>query len=126
MKHRMFTLFGSASLFAIAATAVPHAAFAQGASATGFELEEIVVTARRKDESLQDVPTTINAVTSEDIQKLNFRDFDLLAFGPVVPEAGKAFDLYWNSEYSYPIDTLRKKPTKPEDLAAAIAQAARI
>ena len=41
-------------------------------------------------------------------EKLDFRDFDLLAVGPVVPEAEEGFDHYWNSEWAYPIDTLRK------------------
>lgn len=36
---------------------------------------DIVVTARRRDESLQDVPQTVNAVTSEQIGKLNLLDF---------------------------------------------------
>lgn len=35
---------------------------------------EIIVEARRKSESLQDVPLTVNAVTSETIAKLNIRD----------------------------------------------------
>lgn len=38
-------------------------------------LEEIIVTARRKDERLQDVPTTINVVTAEDLNRLNIREF---------------------------------------------------
>jgi iron complex outermembrane receptor protein len=60
-------------------------AFAQDTAAThgATALEEVVVTARRKEESLQDVPTTINAVTGADIQKLNFRDFKEIA--SVVP-----------------------------------------
>ncbi|MCE7798291.1 TonB-dependent receptor plug domain-containing protein [Sphingobium sufflavum] len=37
--------------------------------------EDIIVTARRKDERLQDVPTTINAVTADAIDKLNLREF---------------------------------------------------
>jgi putative cardiolipin synthase len=51
-------------------------------------------------------------------EKINFRDFDILAVGPVVPDAGKSFDAYWNSEWAYPIDTLRKK-RKPEEIASA-------
>jgi iron complex outermembrane receptor protein len=84
MKSRVSAGLASASLFMIAATASTQTAFAQGASDTaGFELEEIVVTARRKDESLQDVPTTINAVTGADIEKLNIKKFDDIA--TVVP-----------------------------------------
>jgi iron complex outermembrane receptor protein len=40
------------------------------------QVEEIVVTARRRDESLQDVPQTVNAVTNETIQKLNILKFE--------------------------------------------------
>jgi iron complex outermembrane recepter protein len=36
----------------------------------------IIVTARRREESLQDVPVSINAVTPEDIAELNLRDFE--------------------------------------------------
>ncbi|WP_243652450.1 TonB-dependent receptor [Novosphingobium sp. PhB165] len=36
----------------------------------------IIVEARRRDESIQDVPMAVNAVTSEQIQKLNMRDFN--------------------------------------------------
>jgi putative cardiolipin synthase len=39
---------------------------------------------------------------------LDFRDFDLLAVGGVVPEAEAAFDRYWNSPWAYPITALRK------------------
>jgi len=39
-------------------------------------LEEIVVTARRRDESLQDVPLTVNAVGSQQIADLNIREFE--------------------------------------------------
>jgi putative cardiolipin synthase len=39
---------------------------------------------------------------------LDFRDFDLLAIGPVVAQAEGAFDQYWNSRWSYPITSLTK------------------
>jgi iron complex outermembrane receptor protein len=39
-------------------------------------LSEIVVTARRKAESLQAVPQTVNAVTGSTLEKLNIRQFD--------------------------------------------------
>lgn len=37
---------------------------------------DIIVTARRRDESAQDVPLVVNAVTGEDIEKLNLRNFN--------------------------------------------------
>lgn len=42
-------------------------------------LEEVVVTARRKDESIQDVPLTVNVVTSEALDNLNIRKFEDLS-----------------------------------------------
>jgi iron complex outermembrane receptor protein len=36
---------------------------------------DIVVTARRREERLQDVPTTVNVVSNETLQKLNLRNF---------------------------------------------------
>jgi putative cardiolipin synthase len=41
-------------------------------------------------------------------KKLGFRDFDLLAIGPVVAQAEGSFDQYWNSRWSYPITSLTK------------------
>ena len=68
--------------FALAAPAfAQNASTAPGVAEGG--LEEIVVTARRRDESIQDVPTTINAVTGAEIAKLNIRKFEDIA--TVVP-----------------------------------------
>lgn len=39
---------------------------------------------------------------------VNFSDLDLLAYGRVVHEVEQAFDSYWNSAFSYDIETLRK------------------
>src|SRR6185295_11806857 len=38
-------------------------------------LEEVIVTAQKKDDTLQTVPMTVNAVTSETIEKYNMLDF---------------------------------------------------
>ena len=54
-------------------------------------------------------------------RKLDFRDFDLLAIGAVVPQTEAAFDRYWNSQWAYPIGTLRK-PASREDLRRARAR----
>ena len=64
---------------AIALT-IPAQVFAQTAAAPAqaavseFEATEIIVTARRRDERLQDVPSVINVVTGEQVAKLNFRE----------------------------------------------------
>ncbi|MCE7796535.1 TonB-dependent receptor [Sphingobium sufflavum] len=56
-----------------------YPAFAQSAQSEGasarVESEEIVVEARRKQESVQDVPTVVNVVTSDTLAKLNLRQF---------------------------------------------------
>jgi iron complex outermembrane receptor protein len=92
MTVRLTAAFCGASLFALA-----FAASAQAASATTAAtavpaaeagndetmLGEVVVTARRRSESLQEVPITVNAVTSEQLQKLNLRQFSDIA--SVVP-----------------------------------------
>lgn len=62
-------------------------AFAQSDSAPALHEEgsdeEIIVQARRRDESVQDVPLVVNAVSSDSIQKLNFREFkDVAALVP--------------------------------------------
>lgn len=55
----------------------------EAATEEAFAGEDIVVTARRRDESLQDVPLTVNAVTSATIEKLNIRDLkDITAVVP--------------------------------------------
>ena len=47
-------------------------------------------------------------------KKLGFRDFDLLAIGPVVREAEGSFDNFWNSKWAYPINSLRKPASQAE------------
>ena len=99
MKHRVINALASSSLLAIAFTAGAQTE-SEVATETGAEagdaglaataaapaaaaadegnigVEEIVVTARRKSESLQDIPQTVNAVTSETLEKLNILDFE--------------------------------------------------
>lgn len=74
--HFMAVLLGTTAL---AATSAP--VFAQSAppqtqpDPATSTVDDIVVTARRKTESLQDVPTTVTAVTGETVEKLNFTGF---------------------------------------------------
>ena len=87
MKSLMSVVLAGASVFAISSAA--SAAVAQPASAPAAapaeetSLGEIVVTARRRSESLQEVPQTVNAVTADTLQKLNIRQFaDIQAVAP--------------------------------------------
>ncbi|MGO4170343.1 TonB-dependent receptor [Novosphingobium sp. YAF33] len=63
-------LLASTSLFAVAPPA-----WAQSAPAAENAADIIIVQARRRDEDVQDVPAVIDTVTSEEIAKLNIRDF---------------------------------------------------
>ena len=65
-----------------AQTGAPAAPDAQG-EAPAVSLEEIVVTARRRGESLEDVPQTVSAVTQSDVQQLNL--LNLQDLSGVVP-----------------------------------------
>ncbi|MFC4312543.1 TonB-dependent receptor [Steroidobacter flavus] len=77
MRTRILDLATGSGLLLIAATvsaqSVPVAAPEEAAS---VGVEEIVVTARRRFESLQDVPQTVNAVTSDALQELNLQRFE--------------------------------------------------
>lgn len=45
-------------------------------------------------------------------QTTNFVDLDVLAAGPAVRQLSSAFDAYWNSEFSYPVQALAPEPSK--------------
>ncbi len=49
---------------------------------------------------------------------VNFADLDLMAFGPVLPELGESFDLYWNSEFAVPIAAFSRLDWTPAELDA--------
>lgn len=68
----------AASFIGVSLLTLSLPAFAQEAPVEdeGASANEIVVQARRKDESAQDVPVVVQAVTSEDIAKLNLRKFE--------------------------------------------------
>ena len=69
---------GKLALASVSLWAITVPAFAQGNADSGessASSADIIVSARRKDESLQDVPLTVNAVTAEAITKLNVREF---------------------------------------------------
>ncbi|AIF46085.1 phospholipase D family protein [Dyella japonica] len=49
----------------------------------------------------------------------HFRDLDVVAIGPVVPQASEAFDAYWNCAAAYPLNQLAKDKASGQRLAAA-------
>lgn len=79
MKRRFATLLlGSISVFALAAPAL----------ADNGQIEEVVVTASKRAEKLQNVPMGVSAVTSDTLQRLNVTSFsDLVAQVPSMAES---------------------------------------
>jgi iron complex outermembrane receptor protein len=83
MKPRNRVAFATASLLTLAAATTVHAAQpapapaeATAAPAQDVTLGEIVVTARRRSESLQQVPQSVTAITADTLGKLNLKNFD--------------------------------------------------
>ena len=76
-------LLGTVSLFAIA---LPEPSFAQQSdqpAASNSGLEEIVVTARRKDEKLQTVPIAVSVMNNEQLQQRSITNIESL--GSAIP-----------------------------------------
>ena len=48
----------------------------------------------------------------------NFIDFDLLLTGAVLPQLNESFDVYWNSEHAFPVQTIAAS-TEPADALRA-------
>jgi len=49
-------------------------------------------------------------------QARNFRDFDLVTAGSIVPELTAGFDLFWNSGWAFPIPEITHKYASDSDL----------
>jgi iron complex outermembrane receptor protein len=79
MKSRPSTALAGVSLLVIAsavsAQAPPAQRTPQEAAAAFPELEEIIITARRKEESLQNVPESVSVVSSAAVQQYNLLTF---------------------------------------------------
>ena len=70
----VLTLFSFSNLFAD--EAVENSS---SGSPISSDIEEIVVTARAKDESIRDIPVAITAYTEEEMENLNINTLDDLA-----------------------------------------------
>ncbi|HEX3896851.1 MAG TPA: phospholipase D family protein, partial [Rudaea sp.] len=58
----------------------------------------------------------------------HFRDLDVIMIGPVVPEASRAFDIYWNDHAAYPVkafDTTHADGADVDKLRQRLKQDAR-
>jgi iron complex outermembrane receptor protein len=98
MKQRHSGMLARSSFCALASISTVHAARADAPTAregaTSDSLEEIVVTAERKEQLLQDVPASVGVVTSQDIEKyniLNFQDIQKLVPGLQLINFGNGF-----------------------------------
>ena len=58
----------SRSLLCLIATLIFQTGHAQESSGSGYILEEIVVTARKREERLQDTPVAISAFTAQELE----------------------------------------------------------
>src|SRR5882672_5713066 len=78
MPHSSRSKLAIAITAALSGAASMHVApaAAAGASATESTLEEIIVTARKRTENLQDVPISIDVFTSKDLQNLGISQFE--------------------------------------------------
>ena len=76
MRTRLTSIAAGASLLVLGTHAAAQSAPVTSAAPSGeATLGEIVVTARRRTESLQEVPQTVDAVTAETLQKLKITTF---------------------------------------------------
>jgi iron complex outermembrane receptor protein len=83
MINKHFRIAGVAAAVASLLGTAQLAGAQNAAGAEDLGLEEIVVTARKREESLQDVPLTVTAVTATQIAELGIKDSrDLALFTP--------------------------------------------
>ena len=74
---------GTGTVAAAVATALAGTAHAQAQQPAAFELQEIVVSARKRDENLNDVPVAISAFNAQEIESAGItRPQDFVALTP--------------------------------------------
>jgi len=66
----------SAAVFAALASQGQNATAQNSGSEDSLSLDEIVVTAQRRSENIQDVPITVQALTSETLENLKVTTID--------------------------------------------------
>lgn len=107
IQVRSWRLACASALLACAA-AVPQGALAQNPAADSLALEEVVVTARKRQESLQDVPVSITAFSSEAIEERGLENvYDLAKLTPNLSfnqSQGRNFDRPVIRGQSYVLD----------------------
>jgi iron complex outermembrane recepter protein len=87
LKHNRKVAYAISAALASAAQTAAYAADEDNANAGG--IGEVVVTAQRRSESIQDVPITVQAITGAQLKQLNVVSFnDLLKYTPNVTFSG--------------------------------------
>jgi iron complex outermembrane receptor protein len=76
-------LLASSALLTVTATAQSQSTAPSAASENRAQLEEVTVTANRREESLQEVPVSVTALTSDVLERSNVRELgDLVNLSP--------------------------------------------
>src|SRR3546814_7423573 len=75
-RHIRASASASAICFSLFVAATPAPAFAQAAQAENYQDEGIVVTARKREELLIDVPQTVQAVSRQEISKAGIENLE--------------------------------------------------
>ena len=91
LKHNSFTTRRTLLATALVATAIPTVA-------ENLMLEEVLVTAQKRQQTVQDVPSSVAAFSSEMLEQSNTRDFDDLskiASGMEITTSGDGFGPPW-------------------------------
>ena len=104
----MFAAAGAASAQQSPANSTEAAVPAGDKAKTSEKLETVTVTARRREESLQDVPVAVTAFSGQQLKELNVQNLGDLA------NAGsfnRAYSVEISSWYSCQIQRLRKNQT---------------
>lgn len=79
MDRRRIKLFAAVWAVGLGSVALPAAAYAaEAAEASSAAIEELVVTAQKRAENIQDVPISIVAISGDSLQKAGITDFQNL------------------------------------------------
>jgi iron complex outermembrane recepter protein len=76
MNSKSALRYAIAAVLGVGSTGVTAAAIAAEAGGASDEIQEVTVTAQRRSENLQNVPISIQALTSETLTQLNVQTFD--------------------------------------------------
>ena len=98
VKHRLAQLL-TVSIFNLSMIGFSMGASAQAAAVDQPPIEEILVTARKIEESVQDIPLAITAFTAQDIQERSIEELEDVAL--LTP--GLTFEDYSNGGFGTPV-----------------------